>query len=161
MIDGNISPKVDKHTAPISEMNGPMFGMATATTTVPTTSVTRIAYSAKFLLLSEKCPRTFFHIISIGTKNCNAYVRKMAIAMLSLTDCANLLVYEQAKENIYYYCAFFKKKRKLYFEFFEWKLRFACTYTSFNGKLNVILTSTLSPYLRYPRKPTNAYKMTT
>lgn len=34
----------------------------------------------------------------------------MAIAMLSLTDCANLLVYEQAKENIYYYCAFFKKK---------------------------------------------------
>lgn len=67
MIDGNIKPNVLKQTAPINDMNGPIVGTAIDMATVKQTNDIRIAYSAKFLLSSEKLWRVLFQMISIGT----------------------------------------------------------------------------------------------
>ena len=38
MMAGNMRPRVERHTAPTNEINGPNFGMATAMATVAMTS---------------------------------------------------------------------------------------------------------------------------
>lgn len=64
--DGNISPNVDKHTAPTREMNGPKFGIAIATQTVKITSRIRRRYSPSSRREPKYC-LAFFQMISMGT----------------------------------------------------------------------------------------------
>lgn len=78
MIAGNVNPRLARHTAPTSEMNGPKFGMAIAAITVAVTRQTRRMYSprrdfgtllipgSEIDLLPSWVP---CHIISTGTWN--------------------------------------------------------------------------------------------
>ncbi|KYN29723.1 hypothetical protein ALC57_00826 [Trachymyrmex cornetzi] len=54
IIDGNMRPNVDKHTAPTREINGPKLGIAIATQTVKITNRMRRKYSPKLKSVSEE-----------------------------------------------------------------------------------------------------------
>lgn len=78
------------------------------------TSPTLMRYSAHWGCRGNLC-FTECQMISMGTQNCRAYVKNMAIAMTTFTDCPNLK--HITKNTFYLHCIKLRKNKiSLYFE---------------------------------------------